>query len=243
VYGLIAVLAFWKTPSQPLSTCLLKNDNRLTAGTKYGTLYVLEEFMAVALRDNIKPISYIKANAAEMMKYVNERKNPIIITKTGRQKLFYMKIAIIFIMLFLFSCNRSNNSNIILIDENETENIMQIENIIEDIDITGLYVNKHMDEGLKIEVLKDGNYKFSRIILFENGEPVFSEIYTAYVTKNNNPVQKYLYYWHTGRYRDIPGSNGIIVYEIEIEDNYIHGRYFFPEEPGNPGGTLELYKR
>ena len=42
--------------------------------------------MAVALRENIKPISYIKTNAAEMMKYVNERKNPIIITQNGEAK-------------------------------------------------------------------------------------------------------------------------------------------------------------
>jgi len=42
--------------------------------------------MALNLRDNIKPISYIKANAAEMMKYVNERKNPIIITQNGEAK-------------------------------------------------------------------------------------------------------------------------------------------------------------
>ena len=160
-----------------------------------------------------------------------------------------MKNAIIFIMLLLlFSCNKSNNSNII-IEENETKNIIQIENglstenVIENIDITGLYINKHMDDGLKIEILKDGNYKFSRINFFKDGVPVFSESYTAYVIKNNNPVQKYLYYWHTGRYENIPGTNAIIVYEIEINDKYIHGRYFFPEEPGNPGGVLELYKR
>ncbi|GHV83081.1 antitoxin [Spirochaetia bacterium] len=39
--------------------------------------------MAVNLKEDIKPISYIKANAAEMMKYVNERKNPIVITQNG----------------------------------------------------------------------------------------------------------------------------------------------------------------
>jgi prevent-host-death family protein len=42
--------------------------------------------MAVNLRGNIKPISYIKANAAQMMKYVNERKNPVIITQNGEAK-------------------------------------------------------------------------------------------------------------------------------------------------------------
>jgi prevent-host-death family protein len=42
--------------------------------------------MAVNLKEDIKPISYIKTNAAEMMKYVNERKNPIIITQNGEAK-------------------------------------------------------------------------------------------------------------------------------------------------------------
>jgi prevent-host-death family protein len=42
--------------------------------------------MAVNLRENIKPISYIKTNAAGMMKYVNERKTPIIITQNGEAK-------------------------------------------------------------------------------------------------------------------------------------------------------------
>ena len=42
--------------------------------------------MAFNLKENIKPISYIKANAAEMMRYVNERKNPIIITQNGEAK-------------------------------------------------------------------------------------------------------------------------------------------------------------
>lgn len=34
----------------------------------------------------IKPISYIKSNAAEMMKYVNEQQEPIIITQNGEAK-------------------------------------------------------------------------------------------------------------------------------------------------------------
>jgi prevent-host-death family protein len=42
--------------------------------------------MAINLKDNIKPISYIKTNAADMMKYVNENKNSIIITQNGEAK-------------------------------------------------------------------------------------------------------------------------------------------------------------
>jgi len=42
--------------------------------------------MAVNLAMDIKPISYIKTNAANMMKYVNEKRNPIVITQNGEAK-------------------------------------------------------------------------------------------------------------------------------------------------------------
>jgi prevent-host-death family protein len=38
------------------------------------------------IKEDIKPISYIKANAAEMLKRVNETHNPIIITQNGEAK-------------------------------------------------------------------------------------------------------------------------------------------------------------
>jgi prevent-host-death family protein len=44
------------------------------------------------LKEDIKPISYIKTNAAKMMKYVNERKNPIIVTQNGEAKAVLMDI-------------------------------------------------------------------------------------------------------------------------------------------------------
>ena len=37
-------------------------------------------------RDDIRPISYIKTNAADMLKRVNETRNPIIITQNGEAK-------------------------------------------------------------------------------------------------------------------------------------------------------------
>ena len=38
------------------------------------------------LREDIKPISYIKTNAADMLKRVNETHNPIVITQNGEAK-------------------------------------------------------------------------------------------------------------------------------------------------------------
>jgi prevent-host-death family protein len=37
-------------------------------------------------KDDIKPISYIKTNAADMLKRVNETHNPIVITQNGEAK-------------------------------------------------------------------------------------------------------------------------------------------------------------
>ena len=35
---------------------------------------------------DIKPITYLKANAAELLKYINETRRPIIITQNGEAK-------------------------------------------------------------------------------------------------------------------------------------------------------------
>ncbi|ADK82555.1 type II toxin-antitoxin system Phd/YefM family antitoxin [Sediminispirochaeta smaragdinae] len=38
------------------------------------------------LKEDIKPISYIKTNAADMLKRVNDTHNPIVITQNGEAK-------------------------------------------------------------------------------------------------------------------------------------------------------------
>jgi prevent-host-death family protein len=42
------------------------------------------------LKDDIKPISYIKTNAADMLKRVNETRNPIVITQNGEARAVLM---------------------------------------------------------------------------------------------------------------------------------------------------------
>ncbi len=49
--------------------------------------------MSVNLKEDIKPISFIKTNAADMMKYVNESHNPIIITQNGEARAVLMDIS------------------------------------------------------------------------------------------------------------------------------------------------------
>ena len=61
-------------------------EYELTVRSFKDTLKRLEADMAVNLKEDIKPISYIKTNAADMMKYVSDVKNPIIITQNGEAK-------------------------------------------------------------------------------------------------------------------------------------------------------------
>ena len=42
--------------------------------------------MSFKLQECVKPISYIKTNAADMMKYVNENKKSLVITQNGEAK-------------------------------------------------------------------------------------------------------------------------------------------------------------
>jgi len=48
--------------------------------------------VAVNLKQDIKPISYVKTNAADMMKYVNEVRNPIVITQNGEARTILVDI-------------------------------------------------------------------------------------------------------------------------------------------------------
>ena len=48
--------------------------------------------MNVNLNQDVKPISYIKTNAAEMLDYINSYKNPIIITQHGEAKGVFLDI-------------------------------------------------------------------------------------------------------------------------------------------------------
>ncbi|HQO00951.1 MAG TPA: type II toxin-antitoxin system Phd/YefM family antitoxin [Spirochaetota bacterium] len=38
------------------------------------------------IKEDIKPISYIKSHAADILKYINEKRRPIIITQNGEAK-------------------------------------------------------------------------------------------------------------------------------------------------------------
>ena len=42
--------------------------------------------MITNIQECIKPISYVKTNAADMMNFVNDRKEPLIITQNGESR-------------------------------------------------------------------------------------------------------------------------------------------------------------
>lgn len=49
--------------------------------------------MITNVQECIKPISYVKTNAAEMMNFVNDRKEPLIITQNGESRAVLIDIA------------------------------------------------------------------------------------------------------------------------------------------------------
>ena len=42
--------------------------------------------MNINLKDDIRPISYIETNAAEVIDYINDRKTPIVVTQYGEAR-------------------------------------------------------------------------------------------------------------------------------------------------------------
>ena len=48
--------------------------------------------MNINLNTDVKPISYIKTNAADVIEYINSHKNPIIITQHGEAKGVFLDI-------------------------------------------------------------------------------------------------------------------------------------------------------
>ena len=48
--------------------------------------------MNVNLKEDVKPISYIKSNAAEMIDYINNNRNPIIVTQHGEARGVFLDI-------------------------------------------------------------------------------------------------------------------------------------------------------
>ncbi len=49
--------------------------------------------MSLNLKQDIRPISYIKANAADVMNYINDRKSPIVITQHGEARAVLIDVA------------------------------------------------------------------------------------------------------------------------------------------------------
>jgi prevent-host-death family protein len=46
----------------------------------------------INLKESVKPISYFKANTAKLVKYVNDRKTPVVITQKGEARAILMDI-------------------------------------------------------------------------------------------------------------------------------------------------------
>jgi len=73
------------------------------------------------IKEDIKPISYVKSHAADIIKKINETHNPIIITQNGEAKGVFidtesyqkMQNAILLMKLIIHSENDIENENLI----------------------------------------------------------------------------------------------------------------------------------
>lgn len=76
------------------------------------------------LQSDIRPISYVKSNAAEMLRQVNESHNPIVITQNGEARAVLldtnsyqeMKDALGFMKLISQSENDAENGDVVAHD-------------------------------------------------------------------------------------------------------------------------------
>ena len=64
------------------SLCL---KNRLTNQSIFGTINGLE-VKAMKIKEDIKPISYLKSRSAELLAQINETHRPVIITQNGEPR-------------------------------------------------------------------------------------------------------------------------------------------------------------
>lgn len=77
------------------------------------------------IKEDIKPISYIKSHAAEIIKRINDNRRPIIITQNGEAKGVFvdtvsyqkMKDTINLMKLIILSENEIDNNKVIEQDE------------------------------------------------------------------------------------------------------------------------------
>jgi PHD/YefM family antitoxin component YafN of YafNO toxin-antitoxin module len=70
----------------------VKNPSCKTSLSLVQLKYLKGAVMNFNLKEDVKPISYIKTNAADMVEYINANKNPIIITQHGEAKGVFLDI-------------------------------------------------------------------------------------------------------------------------------------------------------
>jgi len=71
----------------------------------------------ISLVEDIKPISYVKAHTAQVLKQINEKNNPMVITQNGEAKAVLMDVK-----QYQNIINSINLLKIISIGENDIKN-------------------------------------------------------------------------------------------------------------------------
>jgi prevent-host-death family protein len=88
------------------------------------------------LETDIRPISYVKAHTAEMIKQVEDRRNPIVITQNGEAKAILLDVN-----SYQKMVNSINLMRVISIGENDFENGRFVSDKDVDLDIQNILGN------------------------------------------------------------------------------------------------------
>ena len=107
-------------------------------------------------------------------------------------------------------------------------------------DISGLYIEDEYCTGIRIRAVSQDEYFVQRVYIDDEHTQSLWHGQAAYVRKKEDETGFY-FYWHTGRYDDIPGSDGIMVYEItKIRHDQLDGFYFFTGDKTGIKGSIRL---
>ncbi|MGI5099849.1 hypothetical protein E4N70_05130 [Treponema vincentii] len=106
-------------------------------------------------------------------------------------------------------------------------------------DITGLYIEDGCI-GIRISTISKNEYFVQRVYIDDEHTQSLWHGQAAYVRKKEDETGFY-FYWHTGRYDDIPGSDDLMVYEItKIRHDQLDGFYFFTGDKTGIKGSIRL---
>ena len=105
----------------------------------------------------------------------------------------------------------------------------------------GTFYQEGTPVGIEILEAPTKGFIIQQVFIRENGEVTPFEWQRTYLPHLDSETM--IFSWMTGRHEDTPGTNDIIVYELEIQGDRLTGTYFFPNESRTPPSRVTFYKK